>query len=143
MHLLELWRNFICGNETGSPGRTVSLHPTRSGSQSEHRTRRILPARGTCHITITLRNASVNSSGAHPPPGQPRGICSNVCPGGGALAILSQPGGWALAYPGATPGHLSVFEYGRGKDEDFVKDWLVRHGLEKLVDVFKSMFSQF
>ena len=30
-----------------------------------------------------------------------------------------------------------------GKDEDFVKDWLVRHGLEKLVDVFKSMFSQF
>ena len=45
--------------------------------------------------------ASVNSSGAHPPPGQPRGICSNVCPGGGALAILSQPGGWALVYPGA------------------------------------------
>ena len=30
-----------------------------------------------------------------------------------------------------------------GKDEDFVKDWLVRHGLEKLVDFFKSMFSQF
>ena len=82
-----------------------------------------------------------------PPPGQPRGICSNVCPGGGALAILSQPGGWALAYPGATPGHLThVFlnmEEFVGKDEDFVKDWLVRHGLEKLVDVFKSMFSQF
>ena len=81
------------------------------------------------------------------PPGQPRGICSNVCPGGGALAILSQPGGWALAYPGATPGHLThVFlnmEEFVGKDEDFVKDWLVRHGLEKLVDVFKSMFSQF
>ena len=73
--------------------------------------------------------------------------CSNVCPGGGALAILSQPGGWALAYPGATPGHLThVFlnmEEFAGKDEDFVKDWLVRHGLEKLVDVFKSMFSQF
>ena len=33
-----------------------------------------------------------------PPPGQPRGICSNVSPGGGALAILSQPGGWALAW---------------------------------------------
>ena len=92
-------------------------------------------------------NASVNSSGAHPPPGQPRGICSNVCPGGGALAVLSLPGGWALAYPGATPGHLThVFlnmEEFVGKDEDFVKDWLVRHGLEKLVDVFKSMFSQF
>ena len=27
-----------------------------------------------------------------------------------------------------------------GKDEAFVKDWLVRHGLEKLVDVFKGMF---
>ena len=30
-----------------------------------------------------------------------------------------------------------------GKDEAFVKDWFVRHGLEKLVDVFKGMFSQF
>ena len=60
-------------------------------------------------VDINAKNiyASVNSSGAHPPPGQPRGICSNVCPGGGALAILSQPGGWALAYPGATPGHLT------------------------------------
>lgn len=26
-----------------------------------------------------------------------------------------------------------------GKDEAFVKDWLVRHGLEKLVDVFKDL----
>jgi len=25
VHPLELWRNFICGNETGSPGRAVSL----------------------------------------------------------------------------------------------------------------------
>ena len=30
-----------------------------------------------------------------------------------------------------------------GKDEAIVKDWLVGHGLEKLVDVFKGMFSQF
>ena len=44
------WRNFICGNETGSPGRAVSLHLARSGSQSKHRIRRILPARGACHI---------------------------------------------------------------------------------------------
>ena len=106
-----------------------------------------LPNTSCENATLRYRNASVNSSGAHPPPGQPRGICSNVCPGGGALAILSQPGGWALAYPGATPGHLThVFlnmEEFVGKDEDFVKDWLVRHGLEKLVDVFKSMFSQF
>ena len=52
MDSLELWRNFICGNETGSPGRAVSLHLARSGSQSEHRIRRILPARGACHIII-------------------------------------------------------------------------------------------
>ena len=48
----ELWRNFICGNETGSPKRAVSLHLARSGSQSEQRIRRILPARGACHIII-------------------------------------------------------------------------------------------
>ena len=50
VHSLELWRNFIFGNETGSPGRAVSLHLARSGSQSEHRIRCILPARGACHI---------------------------------------------------------------------------------------------
>ena len=50
MHSLELWRDFIYGDETGSPGRAVSLHLARSGSQSEHRIRRILPARGACHI---------------------------------------------------------------------------------------------
>ena len=47
-----LWRNFICGNEMGGPGRAVSLHLARLGSQSEHRIRRILPARGACHIII-------------------------------------------------------------------------------------------
>ena len=41
---------FIWGNETDNPGRAVSLHLARSGSQSEHRIRRILPARGACHI---------------------------------------------------------------------------------------------
>ena len=31
-----------------------------------------------------------------------------------------------------------------GKDEAFVKDWLVRQGLENLyIDVFKDMISQF
>ena len=50
VHPLELWRNFICGNETGNPGRAVSLHLARSGSQSEHRIPRILPARRACHI---------------------------------------------------------------------------------------------
>ena len=55
MHSLELWRNFICGNETGSPGRAVSLHLARSGSQSEHRIRRILPARV---LSTVLRTSS-------------------------------------------------------------------------------------
>ena len=42
-----------------------------------------------------------------PPPysGNPRGICSSCQCGVGAFAILSRPGGWALAYPGATRGH--------------------------------------
>ena len=52
------WRNFICGNETGSPGRAVSLHLARSGSQSKHRIRRILPARGACHIIISNTSGS-------------------------------------------------------------------------------------
>ena len=57
--LLKLWRNFICGNETGSPGRAVSLHLACSGSQSEHRIRCILPARGTCHIIRVIINPVV------------------------------------------------------------------------------------
>ena len=40
--------------------------------------------------------ASINSSGAHPPPGNR-----------GAFAYVVSPGGWALAYPVATPGHLT------------------------------------
>ena len=43
-----------CGNKTGNPERAVSLHLARSGSQSEHRIRRILPARGACHIIIVI-----------------------------------------------------------------------------------------
>ena len=54
VHLLELWRNFLCGNETSSPGQPASLHLARSGSQSEQRIRRILPTRGACHIINNL-----------------------------------------------------------------------------------------
>ena len=39
--------------------------------------------------------------------------------------------------------NTSVFERQEEKDEEFVKDWLVHQGLEKLVNVFKGMFSQF
>ena len=55
------------------------------------------------------------------------------------------PGAGYHAYPGATPGafetHLkSVFE---SATEPFVSQWLVRQRLDKLVDAFISMFSQF
>ena len=42
-----------------------------------------------------------------PPPGNRGAFAHVVSPGGGAFAILLQSGGWALSYPGATPGHLT------------------------------------
>ena len=70
-------------------------------------------------------------------------------PGVGHSQFYRGPGDWALAYPGATPGHLThVFPKDRyikfiEKDEAFEKDWLVYQGLEKLVNDFRGMFSQF
>ena len=86
-----------------------------------------------------------------PPPGNPGAFAHVVSPGGGAFVILSRSRGWAFAYPGATPGHLThvfskvLWRNSSAKDEAFVEDWLVVHqGLHKLVDVFlKGMFSQF
>ena len=68
-----------------------------------------------------------------------------VSPGGGAFAILSRPGGWAFAYPWALDTRVfeSAMDEFIGKDGAFVEHWLVRQELEKLVDVFKGMFSQF
>ena len=44
-----------------------------------------------------------------PPPGNRWAFAHIVSPGGGAFTInfYRSPGGWALAYPGATPGHLT------------------------------------
>ena len=42
-----------------------------------------------------------------PPPGNRRAFAHVLSLGDGAFAILSQAGGWALAYPGATPEHLT------------------------------------
>ena len=53
--------NFICGNERGSPRRAVPLHLARSGSQSEHRIRRILPARRACHIIRIIIHLPTNT----------------------------------------------------------------------------------
>ena len=78
------------------------------------------------------------------PPGNREAFAQVVSPRGGASR---GPGGWALAYPGRPPGiwHTCFrkMEEFIGKDETFVKDRLVRQGLEKPVDVFKVMFSQF
>ena len=95
------------------------------------------------HPSLSLQqnyNASINSSGAHPPPppGQPLGICSR-CQWGGAFAILSWLWGLGISIPGRPLGiwHTCFRKTDKfiGKDETFVKDWLVHQGLEKLVDV--------
>ena len=83
-----------------------------------------------------------------PPPGNRGAFAHVVSPGRGAFAILSQPRGLGISIP---RGDLWAFDtrvfeieisFFIGKDEAFVKDWLVHQGLEKLVDVFKGMFSQ-
>ena len=55
----------------------------------------LLPRRTLCEtecdtLRLTIAYASINSSGAHPPGNR------------GAFAYVVSPGGWALAYPGAT-----------------------------------------
>ena len=92
--------------------------------------------------------ASVNSCSAHLPPGQPQDICSRCQSQGLGIRNFTAPRAWALACPEATPGLLTHFSFRKmdkfiGKDEAFVKDWLVLQELEKLVDIFKGMFRQF
>jgi len=84
-----------------------------------------------------------------PPPGNRGAFAHVVSPGGGAFAILSRPGGLCICVPRGDPRAFDtrVFESAMdefiGKDKAFVGQCLVRQGLEKLVDVFKAMFSQF
>ena len=66
------------------------------------------------------------------PPGQPRGIC-----------LLCQSRGLGISIPRDDPRAFRKMDEFIGKDETFVKDRHVRQGLEKPVDVFKGMFSQF
>ena len=85
----------------------------------------------------------------NPPP--PRATAGHLLtlsvPVVGHSQFYRSPRGWALTYPGATPGHLThVFSKDRyvyQEEEAFVEDWLVHQGLEKRFDVFKGMFSQF
>ena len=83
-----------------------------------------------------------------PPPGNRGAFAHVVSPGGGAFAILSQPRGLGISIPwGETRAFdthvLETTDKFIVKNEAFVKDWLVHQELEKLVDVFKGMFSQF
>ena len=59
----------------------------------------------TANSRVHFNYTSVISSSAHPlpPPGNSGAFAYVVSPGGGALAILSRPVGWAFAYPGETP----------------------------------------
>ena len=61
------------------------------------------------YANFVVMHQSIPAVPTPPPPGPGnRGAFAHVVsPGGGAFAILSHPGDWALAYPGATPGHLT------------------------------------
>ena len=56
---------------------------------------------------LDVRGDKLQTSKAYGVPGNRGAFAHVVRPGGGAFAILSPPGRWALAYPGATPGHLT------------------------------------
>ena len=58
-------------------------------------------------IATMKDNTSINSSGAHSPRATAGHLLTLSVAGLGHLKILSRPGGCALAYPGATPGHLT------------------------------------
>ena len=82
------------------------------------------------------------------PPGQLRGICSHCQSRGWGIRNFIAARGLGISIP---RGNLWAFDtrvfeieisFFIGKDEAFVKDGLVHQGLEKLVDVFKGMFSQ-
>ena len=84
-----------------------------------------------------------------PPPGQPRGICSRCQSREWDIRNFIAARELGICVPRSDPRAFDtrVFESAMdefiGKDEAFVEQWLVRQGLEKLVDVFKGMFSQF
>ena len=56
---------------------------------------------------ILARYASVNSSGAHPPRATAGHLLTLSVPGVGHSQFYRGPGGLALAYAGATAGHLT------------------------------------
>ena len=120
----------------------------RKCHKSRFRTFKFKSVLNSVSTTCTC-NASINSSGAHPPPGQPWGICSR-CQSRvwGIRNFIAAPGlGISIPRGDLWAFDTRVFEieigFFIGKDEAFVKDWLVHQGLEKLVDVLKVCFLKF
>ena len=108
------------------------------------------PRRNNRVLTFILTyNASVNSSSAHPPLGQPRGICSRCQSWGWGIRNFITARGLGICVPWGDPWAFdtrvleSAMDEFIGKDKAFVEQWLVCQGLEELADVFKRMFSQF
>ena len=88
----------------------------------------ILPLLAPAQLAVY---ASVNSSCAHPPPGNCGAFACLVSPGGGALANLARPGGRAFAYPRAFDTH--VVSDSKSKHEGFYrKGPAVRRRLDRL-----------
>jgi len=85
-------------------------------------------------LVIVLHYASVNSSSAHLPRGWD--IRNFIAAQGLGICV---PRGDPRAFD--TRVFESAMNEFSGKDEAFVEQWLVRQGLEKLVDVFKGVFS--
>ena len=85
--------------------------------------------------------ASINSSGAHLPRATAGAFGHVVIPGLAWGPGISIPRGEPRAFDMFVTRVFERWIYREGCG--FVKDWLVRQGLEKPVDVFKGMFSQF
>ena len=91
---------------------------------------------------------SVNSSCAHSPPGQPRDICA-PCQFRGGISKFGTARGSGICLPQSYPRVLTHswfltrnpnMEDFIAKDQQFVADWIDRHGLDKLVEAFSILW---
>ena len=89
--------------------------------------------------------ASANSSCAHPPPGQLRGICPPCHSRGWGISKFRATRGSGICLPRGYPRALNTLVVSTrnpnmedfvGKDLQFVADWLVRQGLDRLVEFY-------
>ena len=89
------------------------------------------------------------------PPGNPGAFVQVLCPRGRAFVHpmatpreFDTPGFKTVKNPGRQVAAKCVFysfamEAFVGKDVDFVSQWLIREGLDKLVEIFRGEFSNF